>query len=127
MIAVGIIGSILLAHRPALFEPLVPADAGLGLAARLPRRARRLVHDRGRTPALDRLWRIAHGRRGIAGSGRQRPLLLLLFVLVYGIVFGAGLYYIVKLVRRGPDETPPVPEAGEADLSHRPMAAAGNP
>ena len=52
---------------------------------------------------------------------------LILFVLVYGIVFGAGLYYIAQLVRRGPDETPPVPEEGEADLSHRPMAAAGNP
>ena len=52
---------------------------------------------------------------------------IFLFVLVYGIVFGAGLYYIAKLVSRGPDETPPVPEEGEADLSHRPMAAAGNP
>ncbi len=52
---------------------------------------------------------------------------LILFVLVYGIVFGAGVYYIAKLVRRGPDETPPVPEKEEADLSHRPMAAAGNP
>ncbi len=50
---------------------------------------------------------------------------LILFVLVYGIVFGAGLYYIAKLVRRGPDESPPVP--GETDLSHRPLAAAGNP
>ena len=37
-------------------------------------------------------------------------------MLVYGIVFGAGLYYIAKLVSRGPDETPPVPEEGEADL-----------
>ena len=52
---------------------------------------------------------------------------LLLFVLVYGIIFGAGLYYIAKLVRRGPDETPPVPQLDDADLSHRPMAAAGNP
>ena len=52
---------------------------------------------------------------------------IVLFVLVYGIVFGAGLYYIAKLVRRGPDETPPAPDEDEADLSHRPMAAAGNP
>ncbi|MGV1014899.1 MAG: cytochrome ubiquinol oxidase subunit I [Methyloceanibacter sp.] len=51
---------------------------------------------------------------------------LILFVLVYAIIFGAGLYYIAKLVRRGPVEIP-VPEEGEADLSHRPMAAAGNP
>ena len=52
---------------------------------------------------------------------------LILFVLVYGIVFGAGVYYIAKLVQRGPDETTPALEEGEADLSHRPMAAAGNP
>jgi cytochrome bd ubiquinol oxidase subunit I len=52
---------------------------------------------------------------------------LVLFVLAYGVVFGAGLYYIARLVRRGPEETPPVPEKEEADLSHRPMAAAGNP
>jgi cytochrome d ubiquinol oxidase subunit I len=52
---------------------------------------------------------------------------LVLFVLVYGIVFGAGLYYIAKLVRRGPDQTPPMPAAEEANPSRRPMAAAGNP
>jgi cytochrome d ubiquinol oxidase subunit I len=52
---------------------------------------------------------------------------LILFVLVYGVVFGAGLYYILKLIRRGPEETPPAPEPDEVDLSHRPMAAAGSP
>ncbi|MGH6865826.1 MAG: cytochrome ubiquinol oxidase subunit I [Methyloceanibacter sp.] len=52
---------------------------------------------------------------------------IILFVIVYGIVFGAGLYYIAKLVKRGPDETPPVPEAEEADPSRRPLAAAGSP
>jgi cytochrome d ubiquinol oxidase subunit I len=51
---------------------------------------------------------------------------IVLFVIVYGIVFGAGVYYIAKLVRRGPDQTPPMSE-GDAALSHRPMAAAGNP
>ncbi len=49
---------------------------------------------------------------------------IILFVLVYGIVFGAGVYYITKLIRRGPDETPPLPEE-EGDPSRRPMAAAG--
>jgi cytochrome d ubiquinol oxidase subunit I len=52
---------------------------------------------------------------------------LILFVLVYSVIFGAGLYYIAKLVRRGPVETPPVPEEGKGDVSHRPMAAAGAP
>jgi cytochrome d ubiquinol oxidase subunit I len=58
-------------------------------------------------------------------AGGSVLISIMLFVLVYGIVFGAGLYYILKLVRRGPEETPPTPE--EVDLSHRPMAAAGKP
>jgi cytochrome d ubiquinol oxidase subunit I len=52
---------------------------------------------------------------------------LILFVLAYGVIFGAGLYYIAKLVRAGPEATPPIPAAGEGDPSRRPMEAAGNP
>ena len=52
---------------------------------------------------------------------------IILFVLVYGIIFGAGLYYIIKLVQRGPEEPTPTSEEADADLSHRPMAAAGHP
>jgi cytochrome d ubiquinol oxidase subunit I len=52
---------------------------------------------------------------------------IILFVIVYGIVFGAGVYYIAKLVQRGPDQTPPVADEGESDPSRRPMAAAGAP
>jgi cytochrome bd ubiquinol oxidase subunit I len=51
---------------------------------------------------------------------------IILFVLVYGVVFGAGLYYIVQLVRRGPEAMPPATEE-EADPSRRPLAATGNP
>jgi cytochrome d ubiquinol oxidase subunit I len=52
---------------------------------------------------------------------------IMLFVVVYGIVFGAGLYYITKLVQLGPEATPEVPEEGGTDPSRRPMAMAGNP
>jgi len=52
---------------------------------------------------------------------------IILFVIVYGIVFGAGVFYMAKLVARGPDQMPPAPEKDEADLSHRPLAASGNP
>jgi cytochrome d ubiquinol oxidase subunit I len=51
---------------------------------------------------------------------------LILFVLAYGVIFGAGLYYIAKLVRAGPEATPPIPASGEGDPSRRPMEA-GNP
>ena len=72
MIAVGIIGSVLWLTGRLYHQPLVPAHPHLGVAARLRRRAGRLVHHRGRAPALDRLWRVAHRRRGLAGAGRQR-------------------------------------------------------
>jgi len=52
---------------------------------------------------------------------------IILFVIVYGIVFGAGVYYMAKLVQHGPEPVPPLPEEGEADPSRRPLSAAGNP
>tara|TARA_R110002073_G_scaffold168833_2_gene325701 strand:- start:149 stop:1528 length:1380 start_codon:yes stop_codon:yes gene_type:complete len=48
-------------------------------------------------------------------------LSLALFVLVYGVVFGAGFIYIWRSIRRGPlDETAP---PGAPPLTRRPMAA----
>ena len=48
---------------------------------------------------------------------------LALFVLVYGGVFGAGLYYLARLVKRGPQE---VEEAADATATpSRPMSASG--
>ena len=35
-------------------------------------------------------------------SGVQVGLSLLAFVITYGLVFGAGVYYIVRLVLKGP-------------------------
>lgn len=52
---------------------------------------------------------------------------LALFFVVYGIVFGAGIYYIAQLVRQGPEPHAPIPKEGEGDPSRRPMAAAGAP
>jgi cytochrome bd ubiquinol oxidase subunit I len=47
---------------------------------------------------------------------------LALFVLVYGAVFGAGVYYINRLIRKGPDESGThEPEEG---LPNRPISAA---
>lgn len=49
---------------------------------------------------------------------------LLLFFLVYGIVFGAGIYYLLQLIRSGPGEIEGEPETGTA---RRPLSAAGKP
>jgi cytochrome d ubiquinol oxidase subunit I len=56
---------------------------------------------------------------------------LLLFLLVYGGVFGAGIYYIVRLVRGGPPdiavESPKLREGERAGTPARPLGAPGDP
>ena len=47
--------------------------------------------------------------------GSSIAVSLALFVITYGIVFTAGTYYILKLVRRGPISDEPA----EADLTSR--------
>lgn len=47
---------------------------------------------------------------------------LLLFILVYGVVFSAGIYYINRLIHRGPE--PEVLEAPDAPTARRPLSAA---
>ena len=49
---------------------------------------------------------------------------LALFFVVYGIVFGAGIYYLMRLIRTGPAEIEAEQEHGTA---RRPLSAAGDP
>lgn len=46
---------------------------------------------------------------------------LVMFVLVYGVVFSAGIYYINRLLRRGPDHSG---TGGDDSSSRRPMSYA---
>ncbi|NII09783.1 cytochrome ubiquinol oxidase subunit I [Oleiagrimonas sp. C23AA] len=48
---------------------------------------------------------------------------LTVFVLVYMVIFGFGLHYLLKLVRRGPVAAPPRPHDG-AHTPARPLSAA---
>lgn len=48
---------------------------------------------------------------------------LALFIVVYGVIFGAGLYYILRMVRRGPVAAP-VPDPASAGTPLRPMSGA---
>ncbi|NJN39873.1 MAG: cytochrome ubiquinol oxidase subunit I [Gammaproteobacteria bacterium] len=50
-------------------------------------------------------------------TGTDVLLSLLLYMAVYAVVFGAGLYYLVRLVRAGPPESL---APGEPELRHRP-------
>jgi cytochrome bd ubiquinol oxidase subunit I len=127
MIAVGITGAILWLtgrlYTSRWFLHLLTWVSPLGFLAVL---AGWFTAEVGRQPwTVYGVLRTADAVSPVPGGSVLASIIL--FVLVYGIVFGAGLYYIAQLVRRGPDETPPVPEEDEAYLSHRPMAASGNP
>jgi cytochrome d ubiquinol oxidase subunit I len=127
MIAVGIVGSVLWLtgrlYSSRWFLRVLTWVSPLGFLAVL---AGWFTAEVGRQPwTVYGVLRTADAVSPVTGGSVLASLIL--FVLVYGIVFGAGLYYIVRLVQRGPDATPPVPEKGEADLSHRPLAASGNP
>ncbi len=127
MIAVGIVGSILWLtgrlYGSRWFLRTMVLVSPLGFLAVL---SGWFVAEVGRQPwTVYGVLRTADAVSPVPGGSVLTSLIL--FVLVYGVVFGAGLYYIGKLVQRGPDETSPVPEKGEADMSHRPMAASGNP
>jgi len=49
---------------------------------------------------------------------------LLLYVLVYAAVFGAGVYYLIKLVRAGPAAAAAPPEPELTRRPARPLSAA---
>jgi cytochrome d ubiquinol oxidase subunit I len=56
-------------------------------------------------------------------TGTQVAISLGLFVLVYGIVFSAGIYYINRLLHKGPSSVAEHEDAMAG--AHRPMSAAG--
>ncbi|QBR03902.1 cytochrome ubiquinol oxidase subunit I [Paraburkholderia pallida] len=62
-------------------------------------------------------------------QAQSAGLTLLIFIMVYFLVFGTGVYYILKLISRGPDHSDTVPSAEEDEFSavasgRRPLAAA---
>jgi cytochrome d ubiquinol oxidase subunit I len=125
MIALGFIGAILwLMGRlftTRWYLHLMTWAAPLGFLAVL---SGWFVAEVGRQPwVVYGILRTANAASPVPGGSVLTSIIL--FVLVYGIIFGAAIYYIIQLLRRGPQETPPGPE--EAELYHRPMAAAGRP
>jgi cytochrome d ubiquinol oxidase subunit I len=76
----------------------------------------------GRQPwVVQGLLRTADAHSPVPGASVWTSLAL--FVLVYGVVFGAGIYYIARLIQRGPTPLEPEPEH-EVEPLRRPMAAA---
>jgi cytochrome d ubiquinol oxidase subunit I len=104
MLAIGVYGSWLLwrgvlAGRPGFLRLCVTA-AGSGFVAIL---AGWVTAEVGRQPyVVQGLLRTADAVSPV--SADTVGLSLLVFVCVYLVVFGAGLYYLLALVRRGPDD-----------------------
>ena len=127
MIALGFIGGVLWLmgrlYRSRMFLRAMVWASPLGFIAVL---AGWFVAEVGRQPwVVYGVLRTADAVSPVPGGSVLASIML--FVVVYGIVFGAGVYYIAKLVQLGPEATPEVPEEGRTDPSRRPMAMAGNP
>jgi cytochrome d ubiquinol oxidase subunit I len=79
------------------------------------------VAEVGRQPwIIQGLMRTAEATSPVPGG--NVAVSLALFVLVYGVIFGAGTTYIVRLVRRGPEPAPVVPPPH--GTAARPLSAA---
>ncbi len=78
------------------------------------------VTEIGRQPYLVYgMMRTSEGVSPVPGASVGTSLAL--FVLVYGVVFGAGLYYVLKLIRHGPVEVERPAREGEATV-RRPLS-----
>jgi cytochrome d ubiquinol oxidase subunit I len=69
------------------------------------------------------LLRTADAASPIAGGSVAFSLTL--FVLVYGIVFGFGTYYLIKLLMQGPEDVEP--DEGEHDIARKPKRPFSKP
>ena len=100
--------------RNAALRALVPAHGPV----RLRRASRRLVRHRDRAPALHGLWLAPDRRFRLADRSPGVALSLIAFVVVYLIVFGIGVWYLLRLMRADP-------EAQSATEPEAPLRAAG--
>ncbi|MFC5066712.1 cytochrome ubiquinol oxidase subunit I [Flaviflagellibacter deserti] len=121
LIATGLVGAFLLWKR-RLFETLwylksVSYMWPLGFIAIL---AGWMVTEQGRQPYLVYgLLRTADGISPVPGASVLGTLIL--FVFVYGIVFAMGVYYINRLIAKGPGGAAADPPDG---VPNRPLSAA---
>lgn len=117
-IAIGIVGAVLW-WRKKLFEShrflsAVSYAWPLGFVAIL---AGWMVTEIGRQPWLAYgLIRTAEATSPVAAG--TVALSLLLFVLVYGVVFSVGIFYVYRMLARGPSPAAPEPET----LPNRPLS-----
>ena len=108
MIALGLVSLVAALARAALRRALVPAPV-----RRWPRRSASspslagwITTEIGRQPwVVYGLLRTADAVSPVPGRQRARPRWSL-FVVVYCVVFGAGIYYLLRLMRDGAEPRP---------------------
>ncbi|MES2919792.1 MAG: cytochrome ubiquinol oxidase subunit I [Pseudomonadota bacterium] len=78
----------------------------------------------GRQPwAVYGLLRTADSTSPVLSGGHVLTSLLV-YIAVYAIIFGAGLYYLYRIVQAGPSDLPP---KGGLEAARRPLSAPGTP
>ena len=110
--------------RQAVRRALVPAAAGLRVAAGIHRHPRRLDGYRNRAPAVDRDRHPAH-RRWISPVPAATVLTSFVMIVIYTVVFSIGIYYMRKLLRHGPQGAAVAASAAVAS-PNSPLAAAAS-
>ncbi len=99
----GAVRRVPVVARHAVRDALVSAHRLVHLVDRLCRGDRGLGRHRKRAPALARARHPAHRRRDLAGAGGEhRSARSCCSSFCYGIVFSMGIYYINRLIAKGP-------------------------
>lgn len=122
MIALGV-WSLWLRYQQRLFHSRLPVERPGDGAGRTAGAVGRLDHDRSGTSALGHLWFLRTRDAVSLHSTAQMVVSLLVFIVVYCSVFGVGYYYIVRLIKKGPQ---PVSEltSSTSGTPARPLSAA---
>lgn len=71
------------------------------------------------------LLRTAEAASPVSGAAVATSLAL--FVVAYAVIFGAGTYYLLRLVGQGPGSAPAAPTPTSAPRPKRPLSAAEGP
>jgi len=125
MLAIGVCGVLLFIRRrlytSAWFQRLCIAAAPIGFVAVI---AGWITAEVSRQPyVVQGLMRTSDAVAPVQGGVVATSLVA--FVVVYAVIFGAGIYYLLKLVRDGPvAEAPPTAASAEgtAKRSARPFS-----
>jgi len=127
MIALGLVGAVLLWRRRLFtsrwFLRAQALSIPLGFVAVL---AGWFVTEVGRQPY------IVYGAMRTSEAISPVPAgsiltTLVLFVVVYGIIFGAGMFYMIRLARKGPEADQGVSQEPAGGRPSRPLSAVGEP